>query len=84
MVNGVMGRDIHVFYWSAGNLEVDYVLQRGKDLVAIEVKSGRLKKTLSGMTALTKAVRVKKTLLVGAQGIPLEDFLEADPAAWFK
>jgi len=84
MVNGVMGRDIHVFYWSAGNLEVDYVLQKGKDLVAIEVKSGRLKKTLSGMTALTKAVRVKKTLLVGAQGIPLEDFLEADPAAWFK
>ena len=84
MVNGVMGRDIHVFYWSAGNLEVDYLLQRGKDLVAIEVKSGRLKKTLSGMTALTKAVRVKKTLLVGAQGIPLEDFLEADPAAWFK
>lgn len=84
LVNGVMGRDIHVYYWAAGNLEVDYVLQRGKDLVAVEVKSGRLKTTLSGMTAFSKAVRVKKALLVGAQGIPLEDFLEADPAAWFK
>ena len=84
LVNGVMGRDIHVYYWAAGNLEVDYVLQRGKDVVAIEVKSGRLKTTLSGMTAFSKAVRVKKALLVGAQGIPLEDFLEADPAAWFK
>jgi hypothetical protein len=84
LVNGVMGRDIHVYYWAAGNLEVDYVLQRGKDLVAVEVKSGRLKTTLSGITAFSKAARVKKVLLVGAQGIPLEDFLEADPAAWFK
>jgi len=84
LVNGVMGRDIHVYYWSAGNVEVDYVLQRGKDVVAIEVKSGRLKTTLSGMTAFSKAVRLRKALLVGAQGISLEDFMETDPAAWFK
>jgi predicted AAA+ superfamily ATPase len=75
---------MHVYYWAAGNLEVDFVLQRGKDLVAIEVKSGRLKNTLPGMAALTAAVKVRKALLVGAQGIPLEDFLVTDPAAWFK
>jgi predicted AAA+ superfamily ATPase len=84
LINGVMGRDIQVHYWAAGNLEVDYVLQRGKDIVAIEVKSGRLKNTLPGMAAFTSATKVKKALLVGAQGIPLEDFLVTDPAAWFK
>lgn len=84
LVNGLMGRDIHVYYWAAGNLEVDYVLQRGKDLVAIEVKSGRLKTTLPGLAAFTTANKVRKALLVGARGIPLEDFLATDPEAWFK
>jgi predicted AAA+ superfamily ATPase len=84
LFNGAIGRDMHVYYWAAGNLELDFVLQRGKDLVAIEVKSGRLKTTLPGMAAFTTAAKVKKSLLVGAQGIPLENFLETDPAAWFK
>jgi len=84
LVNGTMGRDIQVYYWASGNLEVDYVLQRGKALVAIEVKSGRLKTTLPGMTAFTTAAKVKKALLVGPRGIPLEDFLATDPSAWFK
>jgi len=84
LFNGVIGRDMHVYYWAAGNLEVDFVLQRGKDLVAIEVKSGRVKTNLPGMAAFTAAAKVKKALLVGAQGIPLDDFLETDPAVWFK
>lgn len=84
LVNGTVGRDIQVWYWAAGHLEVDYVLQRGKDLVAIEVKSGRLKTTLPGMAAFKAAAKVRKSLLVGPQGIPLEDFLVTDPAVWFK
>ena len=84
LVNSVIGRDVHVYYWAAGNREVDFVLQRGKELVAIEVKSGRLKTALSGMAAFTSAAKVRKALLVGPQGIPLEDFLQTDPATWFK
>ena len=34
---------IEIFYWRDGNLEVDYVVKKGKRLVAIEVKSGRRK-----------------------------------------
>lgn len=84
LVNGTLGRDIQVWYWVSGNVEVDYVLQRGKDLVAIEVKSGRLKGSLPGMAAFTAAVKVRKALLVGPQGIPLEDFLATEPSAWFR
>ena len=37
-----------VTYWRERNLEVDFVLQRGDALVAIEVKSGGRKETLPG------------------------------------
>ena len=84
LINGTLGRDVQVWYWASGNFEVDYVLQRGKELVAIEVKSGRLKAALPGMAAFTAAAKVRKALLVGPRGIPLEDFLATDPSAWFR
>ena len=41
MANGLAGKRAELLYWSSRNREVDFVLRRGDDLVAIEVKSGR-------------------------------------------
>ena len=73
------GKDIRLFYWSGLNREVDYILSRGKRVTAIEVKSGSGKTTLPGIEAFAKRHEVTKKLLVGPQGISLEDFLGADP-----
>jgi predicted AAA+ superfamily ATPase len=82
LANGVKGKDAELFYWSSRNHEVDFVLCRGKDLVPIEVKSGRGRIRLSGVEAFSKQFRVKRKLLVGAQGIPLKEFLLAPPEEW--
>ena len=80
--------DIRVRYWRDGPREVDFVLQRGPKLVAIEVKSGPPRRTDSrGLDEF--AVRFDgsaslRTLLVGAGGVPLNEFLTAPAAAWFE
>lgn len=69
-------------YWRERNHEVDFVLRRGDALTALEVKSGARRQALPGMAAFAKAHPVTTKLLVGGQGIPLEDFLQAPAAHW--
>ena len=71
-----------VFYWRDRNREVDFVVRAGRSLVAIEVKSGRRGDTLPGMAAFAEAFRPTRTLLVGADGIPLEEFLLQPVEHW--
>lgn len=82
LVNGLKGTQAELFYWSSRNREVDFVLQHGENLVAIEVKSNLRKTNLPGIEAFSKEFRVKRKLLVGAQGIPLQEFLITPPEKW--
>jgi hypothetical protein len=84
LANGACGKDIELFYWSGANREVDYVLRRGKTLVAIEIKSGRRKASLRGMETFCRQFPVKRKLLVGPSGISLEEFLLTPVDAWLK
>ena len=79
LINGIRGTDLQLFYWSQGNREVDFVLCRGDHIVAIEVKSGRRRVHLNGLDEFSKKFKVSKKLLIGAQGIPLEDFFLTPP-----
>ena len=68
--------DIRVRYWRDGPREVDFVLQRGPKLVAIEVKSGPPRRADSRtLEAFAARFRGSTTLLVGENGIPLNEFL---------
>lgn len=84
LINRSIGSDIKVYYWRERNKEVDFILQKGKNVTAIEVKSHLKKEILSGMTAFNKAFNPQKKLLVGAQGIPLEEFLSSPIEEWVK
>jgi len=84
LLNTAVGADVEVFYWRERNREVDFVLREGGTLVAIEVKSGRRKATLSGMDAFAKAFKPTRKLLVGAGGIDLEEFLLASARTWVR
>jgi hypothetical protein len=57
------------------------VIARGRDVWAIEVKSGRSGKA-SGLTRFCDRYPEARALLVGGQGIPLEAFFSKDPASW--
>jgi predicted AAA+ superfamily ATPase len=81
ILNSAAGEGIEVTYWREGNLEVDFVLQRGESLTAIEVKSGRRRDSLPGLAAFNKAYPKARPLLVGGQGMPLEEFLSRPVAS---
>jgi hypothetical protein len=83
LANGIIGKNIELFYWSSRNREVDFVLSRKNELVAIEVKSGRNKGSFPGVEAFSKEFKVKRKLLVGPQGIALEEFLLIPPEELF-
>jgi len=83
LVNATRGTPIQVYYWASGNREVDFVLAKGSKLVAIEVKSAYRTQKLRGMEAFAREFKVHKMLLVGGDGIPIEEFISTDPASWF-
>jgi uncharacterized protein len=74
LLNQSLAEQINLYYWREGNHEVDFVLQKGNKAIGIEVKSGRNKST-SGIPEFTKRFIPDKILLVGREGIPVEDFL---------
>jgi predicted AAA+ superfamily ATPase len=69
-----------VYYWRERDLEVDFVLKKGRRLLALEVKSAPSQRT-KGLKAFTQAFG-GKGLLLGPGGIPLEAFLREDPLAF--
>jgi len=79
---GSSGR-LQLHYWRQGNHEVDFVVETSSRITALEVKSGRPRPGGHGGTAAFLAAYPDATpLLVGGDGIPLEDFLLADPLRW--
>ena len=82
LLNSVTGTSTEIFYWRERGLEVDFVIRRGKTVVALEVKSGRRPAARRGLEAFSRAFKPTRKLLVGADGIPLDEFLST-PLARF-
>ncbi|MBI3292701.1 MAG: DUF4143 domain-containing protein, partial [Elusimicrobia bacterium] len=70
-----------VAYWREGDDEVDYVLQKGEHLVAVEVKGGS-RISRRGLQAFQRKYPEAKTLVVGTAGVPLEKFFSVPPDTW--
>lgn len=66
-----------VYYWRNRNDEVDFILEKGGNLCALEVKSGR-RTTNSGMTKFRQLFSPQYALAIGTGGIPIEEFLTLD------
>jgi uncharacterized protein len=77
-------------YWSAGkgSVEVDFVIERGKEIIGIEAKSGIEpdKRWFAGLSALKETGKMKRAIIVypgkrryknnsGIEVLPLNDFV---------
>jgi predicted AAA+ superfamily ATPase len=82
LLNSTFGTNISVTYWRERNHEVDFVLQQGKTVVGIEIKSGGRRQSLPGLEAFAREFKPRRQLLVGGQGIALEEFLSQPAAHW--
>ena len=76
--------NMRVYYWRDGVNEVDFVLQRGPRIVAIEVKSGRNPRRSLGMDAFVQRFNPNRKVLVGDEGMPLNEFLMAPADNWLE
>lgn len=84
IVNSAQDCGASVSYWCEGSAEVDFVLQLGKAVTAIEVKSGLKKQALPGMSAFLDAYPKARLIKVGEGGIPLEEFLSCPVHSWVR
>ena len=84
LLNSIRGTQMELFYWREGDKEVDFVLQLGDKLIAIEVKSGQESLHHSGTNSFVKQFNPARILLVGEQGIPIETFLSTKPISLFQ
>ena len=82
LVNSSKGKGIEVHYWLNRNREVDFVLSSGKHIVAVEVKSGAHTYTVKSLEDFCREFKVKRKLLVGEQGAPIEELLASPVGKW--
>ena len=82
LINDALGGGYRVSYWRERNAEIDFVMERAGEVIAIEVKSNHEAET-PGMKAFRNKFRPTRVLLVGAAGLPLDEFLKIRPSELF-
>jgi predicted AAA+ superfamily ATPase len=83
LLNSIRGTQMQVFYWREGYKEVDFVLKYGENLVAIEVKSAWDKINRSGIDLFVHNFQPGRLLLIGNEGMSLEDFFRTPLIKFF-
>lgn len=78
LLNSFADKPVSITYWRKRSAEVDFVLQSGTEVVALEIKSGRQGK-VAGLQAFKNAYKKSRVMVIGGNGIPLEEFLTTPP-----
>jgi predicted AAA+ superfamily ATPase len=84
LANAAAAGECHLSYWRDRGREVDFVGRAGRSVTAIEVKSGRPRHAFSGLAAFKAAAPKARALIVGADGVPLEEFLRRPATHWLR
>lgn len=82
LLNFASMKKFNLYYWNENSAEVDFVLERSGELVALEVKSGADASNF-GMELFSKKFNPKAIYTVGTDGISFEEFLRTDPTMLF-
>jgi hypothetical protein len=77
LVNSLALKGARVLYWREGENEVDFIVMKGRELAAVEIKSGRPRNT-RGLSVFIKKHPAARKLVAGGD-ISLEDFFLLDP-----
>jgi predicted AAA+ superfamily ATPase len=83
LLNSSFVEGYKVYYWRHRNDEVDFILEKRGKIIGIEVKSTGLVTGTSGMAAFSKMYKPDKIFLVGAGGLPWQEFLKISPSSLF-
>lgn len=84
LANAAASGECELYYWRDRGQEVDFVVRCRNRLIAIEVKSGRAPQAHAGISAFSEAFTVRRKLLVGGDGIQVEEFLNRSVSEWIE
>ncbi len=82
LVNAALGGTCDVYYWRDRDEEVDFVVEHRRTLTAIEVKSTGAAARRSGLESFRRRFDADRVLVVGGDGIPVEEFLAKPVEHW--
>jgi len=71
-----------IHYWREGVNEVDFIVQRGRKLAAIEVKSGKSSPMRAGLDEFCNRHSGCRRLVVGSDATPIDEFLRYPADHW--
>ena len=72
-----------VYYWRERNLEVDFILKKKETIVALEIKSNNEKLT-RGLEEFKKRFAPHRALIIGPEGLSIEDFFSIPITSLFN
>ncbi len=84
LLNSSRGTLTEVMWWRERDAEVDFVLRRGGQLLAIEVKSFARSTSQLGLRAFVRQFPGARTLEVGGGGVELAAFLAKPAEHWLQ
>lgn len=73
LLGGAEEGSYNVYYWRERSNEVDFIIVRQREVIALEVKSGR-RGMNSGLPKFCELFLPKHALVIGTDGIPFDDF----------
>ncbi|TVQ21308.1 MAG: ATP-binding protein [Spirochaetaceae bacterium] len=82
LANAAACGECELFYWRERADEVDFVVRSRRRVIAVEVKSAATGRLRSGAAAFAAAFAPQRTLLVGGDGIALDEFLSRPVSHW--
>lgn len=82
LINESVKSNLDLYYWRDRNDEVDFVLSYKNRIIGLEVKSNLARGT-KGMSVFQDRFHVDKVMLIGQEGLPIEDFLKMNPIELF-
>ena len=77
------GSITEIYFWRNPPYEVDYVISHDRNLVGVEVKSGKTR-TRKGLVAFKERFPHAKTLMLGPNNIPLNEFFSFTTDEWLE
>ncbi len=83
LLNHLSAMSYSVYYWRNRGLEVDFVVKTPKAIWGIEVKSAGSANP-KGTAAFLKSHPGARMMIIGPQGVALEEFFMADPRKLFE
>lgn len=77
LINFARVNNFQIFYWREVNDEVDFIIQRGKKIIPVEVKIGKIK-SHKGLNAFSNKYNTSNVILISDDAFKWQEFLKID------